>query len=107
MFDPSSIPTKIGIVTIAREPLLNPRLFESVSWRKQPHESDEGWPKEVQVMLDTLYANSGIGDSEDARLKFWVSFNTDSLNPSPISHTLGLWETQFLASVFPDQFPTC
>lgn len=95
------IQTEFGIIPLLREPAIFRPLLPEISWENQP---EKGWPPQVQTLLDALYTKSGIGSSEDARLAFWRDWNTDRSNAREEHHLLGIHESQFLMTLFPEHF---
>ncbi len=91
---------KFGLIPLLREPNEFHARLPEVSWEDKP---EKGWPPQIRELLDALYTKSGIGSSEDARLAFWRDWNTDSMNAREEHHPLGVHETIFLESLFPEE----
>ncbi len=69
-------------------------------------DDEPGWSDDCQRLLDTLYNNSGIGNTTEERIKFWVDQQNDPHNIS-MPQDLGVYETIFVLGLYPDQAHTC
>lgn len=75
----------------------------NITFRRKDGEC--GYSEEGQAFLDQCYSDTGIGETKDARLKFWEGYMGASSWSHDISAEtkLGVCEHEFIRKLFPSQ----